>query len=81
MLKVEVKVNLKEGIGDPEGKNILKALHLLGFKEVSNVKVSRVTEMEIDSDNESKTKKNVDRMCRRLLVNPVIHDYSIKIAD
>ena len=79
MLKAEVKVELKKGISDPEGNNILKALHLLGFTEVKNVKVAKVTQLEIDLTKKKETEEKINEMCQRLLANPVIHNYSITI--
>ncbi len=75
MAIAEVRVNLKEGVADPEGKNTKKALELLGFK-VKDVKVSKVYSIEIE---EGMGLEDVEEMCRRLLVNPVIHSYEISI--
>ena len=81
MLKADVKVELKEGISDPEGKNILKALHLLGYPEVKNVRIARITEIYLDTKNKEDTQEKIEDMCQRLLTNPVIHDYSITISE
>lgn len=77
MLTAEVKVGLKKGVSDPEGNNILKALHLLGYHEVKKVRVARVTQLEIELSDKPKAEKKIEEMCQRLLANPVIHDYSI----
>ena len=79
MLKAKVEIKLKKGIVDPEGKNILKALNLLHFKKVKGVKVSKIIEILIDEKDEKKAKNDVELMCKRLLANPVINDYDIKI--
>ncbi len=71
-MKAEVKVELKEGIFDPEGENIKKALNLLGFSGVRDVKLTRLYTIEIDGDD------NVEDMCTTLLTNPVIHKYTIR---
>jgi len=78
MFKARVEIKLKKGISDPEGKNILKALHLLGFEEVKEVKMAKVTEIFMDGE-EKKVEERVKEMCNRLLTNPVIHDYTISI--
>ena len=77
----QVKISLKEGVVDPEGKNIIKSLHLLDFSEVKDVKVSRVFEITLDLDNDSHAKGRVEEMCKKLLANPVINDYSISFKD
>jgi len=80
MLKARVEIRLKKGIVDPEGKNIKKALNLLQFHEVKNVKVAKVFEIEMEGDDERKAMERIDAMCRRLLANPVINDYKIEIV-
>jgi len=78
MVVAEVRVELKRGVADPEGKNTLKALELLGFEGLKDVKTVKVFEIHLDGQS-GEVEKKVDEMCRRLLANPVIHNYSIKI--
>jgi len=78
MVVAEVRVELKKGVADPEGKNTLKALELLGFQGLKDVKTVKVFEIHLDGESGDLEKK-VDEMCRRLLANPVIHNYHIKI--
>lgn len=80
MYEVRVTVGLKKGISDPEGTNTLKALKLLGFSQIESVKTTRTFDLLIDEKDEKTVKKKVDEMCRRLLINPVIHDYEIDIV-
>lgn len=79
MYEAKVKIGLKEGISDPEGENTLKALHLLGFKNVKEAKTFTTVDLQIDGQNKEKVKSEVEEMCQRLLTNPVIHDYNIEI--
>jgi len=78
MAVAEVRVELKKGVADPEGKNTLKALELLGFEGLRDVKTVKVFEIFLDGES-GEVEKKVDEMCRRLLANPVIHNYSIKV--
>lgn len=78
MFKARVEITLKKGISDPEGKNILKALHLLGFEKVTDVKVAKVMEISMEYE-EKEAREKVEDMCNRLLANPVIHDYKISV--
>lgn len=71
-MKAEVKVELKEGVFDPEGENIKKSLNLLGFSGVKDVKLAKLYTIEVDGND------NVDDMCSKLLTNPVIHKYTIR---
>ena len=79
MFEVKVTVGLKKGVSDPEGKNTLKALQLLGFKDVKDAKIIRTFDLFIDGKNKEDVKKSVEQMCQRLLTNPVIHTYEIEI--
>jgi len=79
MFEVEVKVKLKKGISDPEGFNTLKALHLLGFDNIKEAKTIRIFNLMIDETDRVSIRKDVEKMCKRLLTNPVIHDYEIRL--
>jgi phosphoribosylformylglycinamidine synthase len=79
MFTARVEIQLKKGISDPEGNNICKALHLLGFDEVDSVRVAKVICLAVEGDDEAAVREQVDAMCQRLLTNPVIHDYSIAL--
>jgi phosphoribosylformylglycinamidine synthase len=81
MFEAKVIITLKKGISDPEGANTLKALHLLGFENVENVKTIRTFDLLIDGTNKSQVKNEVEQMCQRLLINPVIHHYEIHITE
>jgi phosphoribosylformylglycinamidine synthase len=78
MFEVKVTIKLKKGISDPEGYNTLKALHLLGFINVKEAKTIRIFDFQIEGKDKKTIMKDVEKMCRRLLTNPVIHDYDIK---
>lgn len=71
MAKYKVEVTYKPGVLDPEGKSTLGALKTLGFS-VSDVKSLKAYVIECQCDE-----KKVDEMCRKLLSNPIIQNYSI----
>ena len=79
MVTARVNVHLKPGISDPEGNNTTKALHLLGFADVKAAHTTRVWTIELATKDKAKAKAEVERMCRRLLTNPVIHDFTITL--
>jgi phosphoribosylformylglycinamidine synthase len=79
MTTAQVQVHLKKGVADPEGGNTLKALKLLGFDSTVEVKSARLFEISLEEDDEDKAKQIVEEMCRKLLANPVIHDYTISL--
>lgn len=80
MYRAEVRVELKPGVTDPEGANAKKALELLGFSGVKGVKAVHSYAIDVDAKSEGDAQKQAEDMCRRLLVNPVIHEYRISVT-
>ena len=70
-VKARVLIRPKEGILDPQGQAVERALPALGFEGVSNVRVGRLVELEVDDP------AAVPEMCERLLANPLIEDYEV----
>jgi phosphoribosylformylglycinamidine synthase len=81
MFEVKVTIGLKKGVSDPEGANTLKALKLLGFNNVKEAKMIRTIDLLIDDKNKDEVRKSAEQMCQRLLTNPVIHTYEIKVIE
>ena len=77
--KIEIQVGLKSGMADPEGMNVKKALDLLGFDSVEKVDSVKCYRIIIDK-NESDAVKDAEEICKKLLANPVVHEYSISVA-
>jgi len=77
--EIEIQVGLKSGMADPEGANVKKALDLLGFDNVKKVDSVKCYRIIIDK-NESKAMKEAEEICKKLLANPVVHEYSISVA-
>ena len=80
MVVAEVKIKLKKGVADPEGKNTKKTLGLLGFSDVVDVKSVKLFEIHLTTENKDEAEQEVEEMCEKLLANPVIHDYSITFS-
>jgi phosphoribosylformylglycinamidine synthase PurS subunit len=74
-VKARVLIRPKEGILDPQGKAVERALPALGFDGVSHVRVGRLVELEADSAD------HLGELCEKLLANPLIEDYEIQTVD
>jgi phosphoribosylformylglycinamidine synthase PurS subunit len=70
-VKARVLIRPKEGILDPQGKAVERALPALGFEGVSHVRVGRLVELEAEST------ERLGELCEKLLANPLIEDYEI----
>ncbi len=81
MVVARVEVRLKHGVADPEGDNTLKALNLLGFERVAAVRSIRTFELDLRTEDEAQAKEDLEAMCKRLLANPVVHDYSFELVS
>lgn len=71
--KARILIRLKPGILDAQGSAILNALKSLGFDEVLEVRVGKL--LEIRFDRKMEEEKRIERMCKELLVNPVMENY------
>lgn len=76
-MKVRVAITRRPEIADPEGATVTRALHDLGYEEVTRVRFDRSIVLELDGDQLT-AKQRVEEMCHRLLVNPVLEDYTVE---
>ena len=75
--RVAVHVVPRRGLLDPQGKAVADALHTLGFGGVASVHVGRHLVLEIAAADESEAREQTNRMCEKLLANPVTEDFEI----
>ena len=69
-------VRPKPGILDPQGQAVESSLRHLGF-EVAEARVGRLVDVELATDDRVEAREQLERMCERLLMNPLIESYSI----
>jgi phosphoribosylformylglycinamidine synthase PurS subunit len=69
----------REGILDPEGETIGRALSELGHAGVESVRTGRLVRLVLDADDEGAAREQAVRMCEELLANPVIEDYAVEV--
>jgi phosphoribosylformylglycinamidine synthase subunit PurS len=78
-MKARVRVTLKSGVLDPQGKAIGNALASLGFEGIREVRQGKLIEIDLDEADAARARMQVAAMCSELLANPVIEDYVIEI--
>jgi phosphoribosylformylglycinamidine synthase len=74
-----VEVQLREGIADPEGATIERALPALGFDGVTHVRAGRSFRFEVEADDEAGARQRAADMAERLLANPVLQDSTVVV--
>lgn len=79
MYQARVHVTLKKTVLDPQGVTVMGALKSLGFGSVADVRVGKYFEISFDARSPGEARDIVDEMCKKLLTNPVIEDYSFEV--
>ena len=77
-MRATVLVRPKHGILDPQGEAVESSLRQLGFA-VAEARVGRLVDVEIDGDDPSAVREQLERMCEQLLANPLIESYEIEL--
>jgi len=78
-VKARIHVTLKQGVLDPQGKAVQHALGSLGFTGVNDVRQGKFIELDLAETDRTKARANLDEMCKQLLANTVIENYTIDI--
>ena len=78
-MKARVHITLKNGVLDPQGKAIQHALDALGFNGVDDVRQGKYIELDLAETDKAAAEANVEEMCKKLLSNMVIENYTIDI--
>ena len=78
-MKAIIKVTLKSGVLDPQGKAIEHALGGLGLTGIDGVRQGKLIEMDLATHDEYEARETVEKACRDLLANTVIENYSYEL--
>ena len=74
-MRARVLIRPKEGILDPQGQAVERALPALGFDGVSHVHIGRLVELDVEDPS------RLEEMCEQLLANPLIEDFEIEVLQ
>ena len=75
-----VYVTLKPGVLDPAGKAVEGGLHSLGYSEVSQVRLGKYIELQVEGADPAQARARVEEMCRKLLANTVVESYRVEVG-
>lgn len=78
MARVVVDVMLKPEILDPQGQAVANALPRLGVTDVASVRIGRRIEIEFTGEADLDRAREI---ADKLLANPVIEDYSVRLVE
>ena len=78
-MKISATVTLKKEVLDPQGKVVSQTLKNMGYKNIVNVRQGKYFDIELDETDKEKAKKIVEEICKKLLTNIVIEDYTINL--
>jgi phosphoribosylformylglycinamidine synthase subunit PurS len=79
-MKATVLVRPKAGILDPQGEAVESSLRQLGFP-IGEARVGRVIDLDVDAATPEEARGEIERMCERLLANPLIESYEIEVGE
>ena len=78
-MKARIKITLKTGVLDPQGKAIANALGALGFDGIEGVRQGKYIEVDLSESDPERARAQVERMCEQLLANMVIENYAYEL--
>jgi len=81
LLKAEINITLKRTVADPQGLTIKHALESLGYKDLADVRMGKLVVIKLNLKDKQRAKRQVNQMCKKLLANPIIEDYSFSIKE
>ena len=76
-MKISATVTLKKDVLDPQGKVVGQTLKNMGYNNIVNVRQGKYFEIELNEEDKEKAKKIAEDICKKLLTNIVIEDYTI----
>lgn len=79
MFKAEIYITLKKTVVDPQGATIKQALESMGYHKLEEVRIGKMVTMILAYDDKQKAEEKINEMCKKLLANPIIEDYSFKL--
>ena len=78
-MKISAIVTLKKEVLDPQGKVVSQTLKNMGYDNIINVRQGKYFDIELNETDKEKAKKIIEEICKKLLTNVVIEDYTINL--
>ena len=78
-MKISATVTLKKEVLDPQGKVVGQTLKNMGYKNIINIRQGKYFDIELEETDKEKAKKIAEEICKKLLTNIVIEDFTINV--
>ncbi len=79
-MKARVHVFFKDSVFDPQGNTVAGSLKRMGFSKVKGVRMGKVIDVEFENASSEDARRDITKMCEKLLVNPVIESYKVEFT-
>jgi phosphoribosylformylglycinamidine synthase PurS subunit len=79
--KANIKITLREGILDVQGKTVQNSLHSIDFNMIDNVRIGKFVTLDVMAEDKKEAIAIVTEACNKLIANPIIEDYQITIEE
>lgn len=79
-MKIQVLIRLKPGVLDVQGKAVEHSLKGVGYDDISDVRVGRLVELEVDGSDFAAARQKAEEICKKVLANMLVEHYEIKQA-
>ena len=80
-MRISAIVTLKKDVLDPQGKVVCQTLKNMEYKNIVNVRQGKYFEIEVEETDKEKAKKMVEEICKKLLSNTIIEEYTINLKE
>ena len=77
----EIEIMPHKGLLDPQGKAVSHSMESMGIPQISNVRIGKCITAEVEANSSDEAYSLVETACKKLLVNPIMESYQIKIAQ
>jgi phosphoribosylformylglycinamidine synthase len=81
VIRATIQITLRPSILDPQGKAVAHAVSTLGINGVRSVRMGKHVEVLFDGLTDEEARRATEEMCRKLLANPVMEDYTFTLEN
>ena len=77
----EIDVMPHKELLDPQGKTVANNLKRIDIAGVEDVRIGKHIRLVVAADNETIAREKVDIACKKLLINPIMENYTFTLVN